>query len=73
MNKGEASRQVLLVSDASPDPEALENLRAYILFLEEAAAKYLLKHVVECGQDRRVRRTIEAAFADDVESVEEGS
>ena len=67
------SRQAIPVTGDPVGQEALENLRAYILFLEGMDAKYLSNQSVEGAQDRRVRRTIEAAFSDDVESLEEES
>jgi len=47
---------------------AVENLRAYVLFLEEMDTKY--DHAQNC-REQRARRTIEAAFSNDVESGKE--
>ena len=54
------------------EAEAMENLRAYICFLEEMDAKYLPDEPLVAHRERRVHRTIDAAFSDGVESTPEG-
>jgi len=54
------------------DQEAVENLRAYVLFLEGMDAKYRPARHVRSDRERRARRTVDAAFAAGIDSSTEG-
>lgn len=48
--------------------EAVENLRAYILFLERMDEKYRPERRIRISRERRARRAVDAAFANGVDS-----
>jgi hypothetical protein len=66
------SRRMRSAANGGGNQRAVENLRAYIGFLEEMALKYGPELAAQGRRERRARRTIEAAFSDDVESRMEG-
>jgi len=52
--------------------EAVENLRGYVLFLEEMDAKYLPEGPLTALREQRARRAIDAAFPEMLQSGSEG-
>lgn len=53
--------------------EAVENLRGYVLFLEEMDAKYRPEESLTAHREQRVHRAIDAAFPEEVQSPSEGN
>jgi len=61
------------VAPGTIDRETIENLRGYILFLEEMDAKYRPEESLTAHREQRVHRAIDAAFPEEVQSPSEGN
>ena len=68
MTRPDGSRRMRSAANGGSNQRAVENLRAYIGFLEGMDMKYEPELAAQGRREQRARRAIEAAFSDDVES-----